>query len=207
MPMKSYSLLWRLTFRNPIYGVDYGGDCDAIWMLFKLGTTIDFLCVLIDYVFPHFSCWNFLLFYFCASCKLRWCMMVLFKVVNQQHCKFQERYVFQHFLDFVFCVFVACLQYVCFICLFTFCFVFLFCFLFFVHMFIHNFIFCQFFCLLFFICARLTIVNLCYVVKGSCFLLTLLTKSLLHLRIISLAYILHYASCEDWVIYIVDKCL
>ncbi len=27
-------------------------------------------------------------------------MMVLFKVVNQQHCKFQERYVFQHFLDF-----------------------------------------------------------------------------------------------------------
>ncbi len=128
MPMKSYSLLWRLTFRNPIYGVDYGGDCDAIWMLFKLGTTIDFLCVLIDSVFPHFSCWNFLLFYFCASCKLRWCMMVLFKVVNQQHCKFQERYVFQHFLDFVSCVFVACLQYVCFVCLFTFCFVFLFCF-------------------------------------------------------------------------------
>jgi hypothetical protein len=33
-------------------------------------------------------------------------MMVLFKVVNQQHCKFQRRYVFQHFLDFFSCVFV-----------------------------------------------------------------------------------------------------
>ncbi len=60
-----------------------------------------------------------------------------------------------------------------------------------------NFICCQCVCLLCFICARLTIVNLCYVVKGSFILLALVKKSLLHLRIFSLAYILHSASCED----------
>jgi hypothetical protein len=75
------------------------------------------------------------------------------------------------------------------------CFV-LFIYYFFIFLFI-NFICCQFVHLLCFICARLTIVNLCYVVKGSCILLAFVKNSLLHLRIFSLAYILHYASCED----------
>jgi hypothetical protein len=137
-------------------------------------------------------------------------MMVLFKVVNQQHCKCQERHVFQHFLDF----FLMFLLHVCnmfalnvylLFDLFT-CFA-LFIYIFFVHMFIHKFYLLS-------ICL-FDVFHLC---KTNYCRLMLCSERDLHFACtcekitFALAYIfigifLHYASCEDWVIYIVEKCL